>query len=280
MSKDNSVIKEAIINAIISIIITSFFSLIINYIAIEKMELVISSAKRTDDSYITIVEINNYKENNIIENSNIILNSNAEILSINSTLEANVKDNKIVIEKIYPNSKENLLIETKSRLKQEDLSFQIPVKNKIRWTENEKNIFQELLLNVFITGIVYLIITIINNIVLNKYINEKIKSKNEEVEKANIENQRINLRQNEIEKEVSFIKKKVKLLHRKNLDYAKELDFWKDTIRKTFYTKENIKDSRGLFELVTKNLKTYATLENLEMVELEILLEDEEKKNN
>lgn len=62
-------------------------------------------------------------------------------------------------------------------------------------------------------------------------------------------------------KELSKDNQKLKLLLLTRMtDYAKELTFWRDTIRKIMYdaNKKNV-DSEMIIDTVTKNLKTYST---------------------
>ena len=47
-------------------------------------------------------------------------------------------------------------------------------------------------------------------------------------------------------------------------DYQKELDFWKDTIRKFLYKSKETEDSaERLFSIITDSLKTYSTRKNV-----------------
>ncbi|MEG2919096.1 MAG: hypothetical protein RR851_14320 [Clostridium sp.] len=67
-----------------------------------------------------------------------------------------------------------------------------------------------------------------------------------------------------LNKEITDIKvasKKRELLCLSRIkDYKKELDFWRDTIRKVFYKSQNKKiDPEAIFDEVTNNLKTYQT---------------------
>lgn len=65
-------------------------------------------------------------------------------------------------------------------------------------------------------------------------------------------------------KEINYNNTKWKILYKSKLsDFRKELDFWKDTVRRVIYKAgENKIDSQELFNIVTTNLQTYQTKTN------------------
>ena len=165
MEKNKNIYFEAIINAIITVVISVLTTYLIGMISLEKIEVIINTAK-SKDNYVTIVEIENYQQNSIVENCNIILEENVNIINITSNLENNITDNKITIEKIYPKCTETILIESEKELNSENVIFQIPVKNSIKWVAEEKFSINELISNIFTVAGTYIIITLISNIIM------------------------------------------------------------------------------------------------------------------
>ena len=63
-------------------------------------------------------------------------------------------------------------------------------------------------------------------------------------------------------------------------DYAKELEFWKDTIRKILYeSNKNKIESEDIFKMVTLNLKTYNTLRKCDYRDINVLLDEKEEND-
>lgn len=280
MEKNKNIYFEAIINAIITVVISVLTTYLIGMISLEKIEVIINTAK-SKDNYVTIVEIENYQQNSIVENCNIILEENVNIINITSNLENNITDNKITIEKIYPKCTETILIESEKELNSENVIFQIPVKNSIKWVAEEKFSINELISNIFTVAGTYIIITLISNIIMYSLAKKEIDIKSQEIARVEKEEESIMKTLDGINNEFKMYKRYSKYLMSKLNDFAKELEFWKNTIRKAFYNKETIKDSNELFTFVTRELKTFKTLKMCDSAELQFIfreyLDNEEK---
>ena len=258
MEKNRKIYFEAIINSVISVLISILITFLIGFFSLEKIEVVINTTK-DKENYVTIIEIENYQENDVVENCNIIFEEDINIIDINTNLEESVNNNVIEIKKVYPQTTESILIKTEKELNSNNVVFQIPVKNSIKWVAEEKFSIDEFLYNILTIAITQIIIIAIFNIIMYSYSQKQIELRNQEVE-------RLEKEQAGIIKDVKFLNNNmdmyrnyIKYLECRLMDFSKELDFWKNTIRKAFYNKENIKDSNELFSFVTKKLKIYRT---------------------
>lgn len=283
MEKNRKIYFEAIINSVISVLISILITFLIGFFSLEKIEVVINTTK-DKENYVTIIEIENYQENDVVENCNIIFEEDINIIDINTNLEESVNNNVIEIKKVYPQTTESILIKTEKELNSNNVVFQIPVKNSIKWVAEEKFSIDEFLYNILTIAITQIIIIAIFNIIMYSYSQKQIELRNQEVE-------RLEKEQAGIIKDVKFLNNNmdmyrnyIKYLECRLMDFSKELDFWKNTIRKAFYNKENIKDSNELFSFVTKKLKTFRTLEKCSSAELRFifteLFNNENKKMN
>ncbi|NFL34457.1 hypothetical protein FDB64_05100 [Clostridium botulinum] len=193
---------------------------------------------------------------------NIILNNKIDVKSI--VVEKN--NNKISVE--YPNDINNSLKQQIKRMSVETIIYALIVgimiyvllynneknfeknsrslEDKIKdikyYNEQDKNYYDEAMKK-------------------SQEISEKYKNYCEEKEK---ESQKLMNQMENIKKEITNIKviskKRELLLLARIKDYKKELDFWRDTIRKVFYNSQNKKiDSEIIFDEITNNLKTYQT---------------------
>ncbi|MFJ3386826.1 hypothetical protein [Lysinibacillus sp. NPDC086135] len=115
--------------------------------------------------------------------------------------------------------------------------------------------------------------------------NDAIKRNKDEMEKMEKEKEKLN-KESIIYKE-NNLKKQI-LLQAKLNDYSKELNFWRNTIRKMLYTNSNKTNiSEEIFDIVSKSLKTYQTNErtNHDFEALKVLskmikdIEDSDKLN-
>jgi hypothetical protein len=139
----------------------------------------------------------------------------------------------------------------------------------------------QLLINSITYAILYGLIGGVFVFIIKKYHNRIVNNIIEEQEKINKKYDDLTERHKILNKN----SKKYKLLLLSRLrDYSKELSFWKDTIRKIMYKTSDKKDmSKELFDIITKNLKTFSTKNDNEvdykMVEvLSKILKDDESQ--
>ena len=154
----------------------------------------------------------------------------------------------------------------------------IEVKNKGNRVPYFKKVFRDALLTSFIMTIIYGIYTF--------FFFQKLNHVDKNRTELRKDLQQITFESNKTASEAKISHQRIKLLLIARIqDYRKELDFWKDTIRKIIYNQRGAKqDVNDLFDIVTKNLKTYGTRGILGSSEFEsittmakLLVENEKK---
>lgn len=271
MESKKSIIFEAIVTALISVLVSSTIFSITEIFTSEKIGIFISDSSEVDDKYITMINIKNYQDSDKIDKLEI--NVKNDIIKINSELEFKRDENKITIEDIYPGYNGSIVVITNEKIDNSKLNIYCSSKSNIEWINESKNIIDNVKHNIIIYFIAMFIMTFCSNLYMQNMYKKSEKLKDEKIkfidEEAEINKEKLK----EIETQVKERRRVRRYLISIIKDYSKELSFWKDTIRKAFCkNKKDLKTMDDFFEFVTINLRTYKTLEKCDYSNIEFIL--------
>jgi Asp-tRNA(Asn)/Glu-tRNA(Gln) amidotransferase C subunit len=263
-------LPEIIVTVIVTAILTFLIDSILNSYS-EPIGVYENMVVEVDSRTIGVISLENKTKN--IQNGLIFHITGCSELLIKTTGFANsstvqsTSDSSaylITLTNILPESKNNIIIKglsTDSELlfsnaKEKKFISHLELINT-RFSRLKNGLLSSLVYGVF-AGLFYLIISL-------KY-GKEISLAKEEVNKLNSNLSSIDTklsRVEETEKQGRELYTKAKLiLLAKNRDYEKELSFWKNIISKIIVEDEH-KQSKKLFEYITKELKTFGTKENV-----------------
>lgn len=273
--------KQIIINGILSALIPSLIILVLNasigFFMKEKINISISDSVYDNGVYITSMSVKNYQKDKSINEINFWI-TDTEITDIKTDIKKlyDKDTGNIKLFNVIPNYIGTIVIYSNDKINNENLKIETEEKSDIVFLNEQKE-------RVFIDIKEYAMIAIIYFVVLSAVtINSSINIRNrldEKVKKIEEENDKIERRLDKSEeesKEFENLLRKVKVRFIKIItDYAKELDFWKDTVRKLLYkSNENKLENEEIFKTVTLNLKTYNTLKKCDYTDLYDILNE------
>lgn len=264
---------RTIITTIVSVVITAGMSFILNYYNMSNGSIGFNQDVKIQNTNYSIVTIENSSEKLLNElklniskdiNINDITTSNHINIIINDKFKTNQKVNQIIINDIP----DGLLTQIFIPMKKNDTFIEIvnpkelnlEIKDPRYATNKIKKIIDESIQ----TATVYFIVFSFFYYLMQQSINTNISKINKLNEEAKEAREKLEKNAKNLEKKSKELKKehmKIKLLYLSRLqDYAKELTFWRDTIRKIMYETTNKKsDAELIIDTVTKSLKTYHT---------------------
>lgn len=278
-----------IINSVLAALIPSLILLIVNssiyYFNKEKVNISISESTYINDKYVTSISIKNFQEKDIIKEINLWL-INGDISEINSNMKNSyIKDEKnIKINDIIPEYKGTMVVYSDIPLDRDNLKIETNIKSNIVFLGNQQESAYINIKNYAIICLIYFVMLSAFNIYSKLYTNKKIYEANEESKKVKEEQERIKAdleKAKESFENTNYKIEKVRIKYLKIIkDYNKELDFWKDTIRKLLYSsKEKTIKENDIFKEVTMNLKTFHTLDKCNYSDIYEILKDNDLNN-
>lgn len=281
MENKKNIVLEAMITALISVIISSLIFSITEIFTSEKIGVFISDSNQFDDKYITMINIKNYQDSKKIDKLEI--NIKNDVIKIDSELEIKKEGNKIIIEDIYPAYNGSIVVVTNEKIDNSKLNIYCSSKANIKWINESKSIIDNIKYNIMIYFIMMFIMTFCSNLYMQNMYKKSEKIKDERIKFIDEEMETNKEKLKEIEIQVIENEKGRRRVRRYLIstikDYSKELSFWKDTIRKAFCKdKEEMKTMDNFFEFVTINLKTYKTLEKCDYSNIEFILSEKDEK--
>lgn len=275
MESKKSIIFEAIVTALISVLVSSTIFSITEIFTSEKIGIFISDSSEVDDKYITMINIKNYQDSDKIDKLEI--NVKNDIIKINSELEFKRDENKITIEDIYPGYNGSIVVITNEKIDNSKLNIYCSSKSNIEWINESKNIIDNVKHNIIIYFIAMFIMTFCSNLYMQNMYKKSEKLKDEKIKFIDEETEINKEKLKEIETQVKERRRVRRYLISIIKDYSKELSFWKDTIRKAFCkNKKDLKTMDDFFEFVTINLRTYKTLEKCDYSNIEFILSEKD----
>lgn len=296
MKSKLKLLVESFLKAIIPIIITALGTFFMTYLDSQKAVIRIGNITTTSNNkYICCMDISNYQSKNIdkltitipcnIELSDISTNRYIDIEKIDSNTYLGHESSTFTLNNISSEKQLSFSITTDKEINIDDI--QINKNNnklKILYNKQESNPLTQNLISFIAYIVCFTIFVLISDyttskkrLIHNQEIDEKYKEfkKNHDeqikfIEKRNTElKHKIDNLEIDCKKDAEICLKQKLLLIKQISDYKKELDFWKDTIRKILYTNYNYSknDANKLFNTITNNLETYSTKYNSEKLD-------------
>jgi|GEM_PF-3818310 hypothetical protein len=267
MEKTNWGVK--VFEVLITVLITSLVSLALQYIlSINQCNVSIGTSIVSNNKIMTPITIKNNSSNKAIKKIAISVAQYNQITDGITSLsyQINQTNNNLVINYIPPKETVSLILVTKDILNLEDVK--IVYDGRINTTYLEKKSVTYLL--IITQAIIYGLMFILSQYFIDKKIlnfkSQLIVSK-EEIERLDKKLEETEKYQENLLKRCDDLKKeeyKTRLYYISRMkSYSKELDFWKDTIRKILYQSSTGEiNETVIFDTVTKTLKTYGTRNN------------------
>lgn len=284
-NRKKTTIIEGIITAFISSIIALIINSSVNYFNKENINISISESTSINGKYNTCIAIKNYQKNKSIDKIKIWINE-GEILGIDTNIKNTYdKDNKsLMLDEIIPEYKGTIIIHSNMPVNSENLRIETDTKSNIVFLSEQKESAYINIRNYAIICFIYFAMLSASNIYSKLYTNKKIYEAKEEAKKVKEEQDNIKAELEKVKESCKNTNYKIKNVRIKYLkiikDYSKELDFWKDTIRKILYNSKKHKiEEEDVFKEVTMNLKTFHTLDKCSYSDLYEVLDKNDKKD-
>ena len=256
---------------IISLVITLFFNILVEYSKFEDGIITISDSAKQEDSYISVISIHNF-DSKTLEQIALYFKEECKIINVLDNSYASASGNYLNFVNVPPKEEISLAVITSQKILPQSIVCESSYKINIDFQDKENLKIISLLTRVLPSVLLYSCFFILdsrnNAKTLLKIKNEKADSEEKLMEckeALNNVNKKINEYTKKIEKLYYNLNKKEIFYQARIRDIKKELNFWRDTIRKILYnsTKEQ-QDADMIIDLITTNLKTYTTRENVE----------------
>ena len=269
--------KRGIKHIVIQVIIQVVFTLVITYFAaqivVPNTAVFVSTSISYNDKFVTTITINNYSNHEPIVNLDIYLNTTVDAENIISNVGYSYNyDNKYLrLNYIAPNQSESLTIQTKDAITSASISIAYSSKMLVRVLSTEQRMADYIITAILsffgVSIVIYTVFAIFFNMYSKKQKNE-IQALKEESATSKKQIKKANDR---LKKNGERLKSLHHLYIARISAQSKELGFWKDTIRKLLYSAKDGKvNNDAIFDLVTRNLKTYQANSKLNVDEDDI----------
>ena len=286
--EDKSTNKKIILDAIVTSLISSLILLIVNsgvyWFTKEKINITVTPSSYINDEYVTVISLKNFQNNKSISEINLWFDK-VIVKNVETELKNEIDNNNIKINNILPDYTGNIIMHSEEKITEQNLKVELDEKCNVIFTMSQKESAYIKIKNYIGTALIYFIEFSIMLYISKKITNNETEKMEKEIEQTNkaidVLKQSIKISDDKIREQNKRTMKMKMLLERKIRDYSKELNFWKDTIRKILYgvSKDDMR-KKDICEIVTENLKTYRTKEKCEYFELEKIMEEfkEDKK--
>lgn len=267
-------IKSGILSAFLPSILMFLCTTGLSMIKEEKVNISISSSTIVDEKYLTTINIKNYQDNKSIPQIKLWLKEvNVADIKTDANYKYDRSNSVIEVTDIMPQYNSSIVICSDNKISEESLNIEVEEKALIVFLESQKESTYSKISEYSVVVVIYYIGFAIMSAINKRMVDKQQKKSDEEVEKLEKKLQTVK----EIEQErMKLAKENKHKLQKKLVDYAKELRFWKDTIRNLLYTSKNKQISQDdLFKTVTHSLKTYQTLEKVNYEDFSHIIEDE-----
>jgi len=263
--------KSIFAQVIVTLVVTALFARGLYLINLEGLRINISDSTQIGNEYYTTISFINFKKTSI-HDVIIYLNDDIDVLSVDGDSNVIKNANTIRLKQINPKGKLSCLVKTTDKIEKNN----IIVDNNIKIAISFFSASQDTLLMI----ILLCIYALFNTVAV--YISERISAKFSEKNKKRIQaiNNKLDETKEKSDEEVkelkctlsdqdARIKATNKEIHKLRIYYQirindlnKELDFWRNTIRKMlFNSSDKFNSAEVVIEMVTNELKTYTTRE-------------------
>lgn len=271
--KNGKMIKDIASQVIVALIIQLLLYGIVyvySYFNKEKLDITVCSSTEYEKGYMTCINIKNYQKDKSIDSIVVWSDANIDLDRLNYK-EIEGYDDKFIIKNVSPLYNGTIVVYSNKEINQGNTRFETKEKKTVKFINNKKEeityYWKQVVLNVCIYIIIYTVMIFFINIYLKKQSEQNERQVIKLEEKCNYLLKKVDSYE-EDKKEIVKVNLRIKLfLHRKLQDYAKELDFYKNLIKKIIGKKCNANDV--CYE-ITKTLKTYRTIGKINSDELEL----------
>ena len=286
--EDKSSNKRIIVDAIVTSIISSLILFIINsgvyWFTKEKINVTVTTSSYINNEYVTVISIKNFQNNKSIQEINLWFD-NVIIKNVITELKNETTTNNVKIDNIGPDYIGNIILYSEKEINEQNFRIELDEKCNLVFMSSQKESAYIEIKNYIGTAFIYCVEISIMIYLIKSFTNKKVENLKEEVNRTEKNLKLLERSQEMSDEKAKELQKRIMknklLLERKLSDYSRELNFWKDTIRKILYgfSKDETK-KKDICEIVTDNLKTYRTKEKCKYSELEDLIEEfkEDKK--
>lgn len=289
--------RNLLFKTIITVIITALFSFGLQNIlaSFEQAKIIVNNSIQTDDGFYTTISITNFKDKSSLEDMRICVSNDINISRLISKTQYSLKDNVLYIDLIQPKESISIILVTKEKIESGDVKIDSKYAISLSNFSNEKPLSTIVIVSGIVTITIYGIMFYCFGIYYEKRRKKSeakdIKMLKETTEQINKVREETTEKINEVRKENDKIvaslnssnelynnSEKKRIRHKiydlnRISDLNKELNFWRDTIRRILYSvkSEKVTDDM-LFKTVTSTLKTYTVNEKSEKEIDEMLL--------
>jgi len=274
MENTKNNIKDIILSASITAIMTFIFTVILQFIVADSGKITFNNSIRVDNSYLTSVEVRNFKTKDYINDIEISLNSlKINKIEYNENLEIKYDNSKLILNKVLPKSSSSIIIYTDKPIESNEVFIVTKDNLNIVYTKNEKSVIYIIFVTVGINTIVFFIMLVF----INAYHDKKNIQINQRIEVIRDRNEAMGKECDELKNQSDLSYDRLKQVEKTNYenrlyyvakinDFSKELDFWRNTVRNLLY-KSGIKkiDVDDINNEITNSLKTYGTKDKMEI---------------
>lgn len=277
--------QQYMVPIFISLLISFCFNALVEYLEFEDGSITVSKGAEQEDSYISVISVCNF-DNTALESISLYFKDGCKIVSVLDNPYVSQDGNYLYISEIPPQENYSFVVTTNQEILPDTVVCDSDYKIIVNFQGEERLKIITILLQTLPSVVVYSCYLILDRKHREKTLleikneNDKYKKTFEELtEKTEKTGTQIIELYDRLNRQKIFYQTRIQ-------DIKKELNFWRDTIRKMMYdsTKEK-QDTDKIIDLVTSNLKTYTTRENSDQEFNEILfvaelIAKQEKRNN
>lgn len=261
---------HAVISALVTTIISSAVSIVLQWLSLESVVITVSPSSELEGKYLTIVSVQNLQKETLSELS-LYFDTNFDILEITSEDQFEQHEQYIELESIAPKAKYSVVVWTEYPILNNQIISESNYKTRLEYSNDSSPVLLQMLWFIIPFGLITFVGTGLQIWIdwkhrikeSQKILKEcdKLKKENEKG-RAELQAQKDDLTQ--AKAEYQNINRKIKEMQSYSITYIsqlrKELSFWRDTVRKLLYNRENeFQTADKVINTVTSTLKTYTT---------------------
>lgn len=271
--KNGKMIKDIASQVIVALIIQLLLYGIVyvySYFNKEKLDITVCSSTEYEKGYMTCINIKNYQKDKSIDSIVVWSDVNIDLDRLNYK-EIEGYDDKFIIKNVSPLYNGTIVVYSNKEINQGNTRFETKEKKTVNFINNKKEEITYYWKQVVLSIALYTIICTVMIIIVNMYLKKQGEQNEKQITKLEESYKYLSEQVDSYKKdrkEIVKVNLRMKLLlHRKLHDYAKELDFYKNLIKKIIGKKC---DANDVCYEITKTLKTYRTIGKINSDELEL----------
>ncbi|OUO45082.1 hypothetical protein [Megasphaera sp. An286] len=262
-NREKPKLVHIVIEAAIPVIIGLMFSVAVQWFTMESAIVNISASAELDGQYLTVVSVQNLKEETL-PGLSLYIDSEIDILDMKSSDGFNLHQHYIESDSISPKSNYTLTIWTEQPILQGQIIAESDYKISMNSAERNTPFIVQILWAICVAGIVMIIgssITLWFSKRRILQVQNNIREVEKKSEKASAELEKLSGKMDDQKEQSTKAINELRLYYFARIsDLQKELSFWRDTVRKMLYNSQyEFQTADRIIETVTSTLKTYTT---------------------